>query len=84
MISRVIGVARTVGLVLGCLLLLQHASAQHLYIRAINTLGAAVTDLTADEITVREDGVTRKLFDVRLANLPMKLTVIVDGRVQQR
>ena len=49
MISRVIGVARTVGLVLGCLLLLQHASAQHLYIRAINTLGAAVTDLTADD-----------------------------------
>ena len=42
-------------------------------------LGAAVTDLGPEENTVREDGVERALVEVRLANFPIKLMILVDN-----
>lgn len=41
--------------------------------------GAIVTDLRKTEVVVREDGVQRPVLDVRPANLPIKLTVLVDN-----
>ena len=55
------------------------APAQQIYLRVVDMLGTSVTDLRPEEITVREDGVARELVDVRLANLPMKLTILVDN-----
>lgn len=53
--------------------------APHLYLRAVDPLGASVLDLRADEIRIREDGVEREVLDVRLANLPVNLTILVDN-----
>lgn len=47
--------------------------------------GAVVTDLRPAEVTIREDGVIRPVLDVRPANLPIKLVVLVDtSRVAAR
>ena len=41
--------------------------------------GAIVTDLAVPEVIVREDGVALPVIDVRPANLPTKLVVLVDN-----
>ena len=46
--------------------------------------GALVTDLQAADVVVREDGVVRDVIDVRPANLPLKLVVVVDNSVRTR
>ena len=63
-----------------CLLAVPPAvTAQQLYLRAVDPLGATVLDLRADEVLVREDGEERQVRAVRLANLPVNLTVLVDN-----
>ena len=53
---------------------------QRLYVEVIDRqTGAIVTDLQEMEVVVRENGVVRPLLDVRLANLPVKLAVVVDN-----
>ena len=49
------------------------------YLRAVDMLGASVLDLEADEVIVREDGIERSVRNVRPANLPINLTVLVDN-----
>ena len=51
-----------------------------LYVQAFERgTGAIVTDLEVPEVIVREDGVVRPVIDVRPANLPTKLVVLVDN-----
>ncbi len=51
-----------------------------LYVQAFERgTGAIVTDLEVAEVVVREDGVVRQVIDVRPANLPTKLVVLVDN-----
>ena len=51
-----------------------------LYVQAFERgTGAIVTDLAVPEVIVREDGVVRPVLDVRPANLPTKLVVLVDN-----
>ncbi len=51
-----------------------------LYVQAFERgTGAIVTDLEVPEVIVREDGVVRRVVDVRPANLPTKLVVLVDN-----
>lgn len=51
-----------------------------LYVQAFERgTGAIVTDLEVPEVIVREDGVALPVVDVRPANLPMKLVVLVDN-----
>ena len=52
----------------------------HLYVQAFDErTGTVVTDLRNTEVEIREDGVKRPVLDVRLANLPVKLTLLVDN-----
>ncbi len=51
-----------------------------LYVQAFERgTGAIVTDLEIPELVVREDGVVLPVVDVRPANLPTKLVVLVDN-----
>ncbi len=51
-----------------------------LYVQAFERgTGAIVTDLEVPEVIVREDGAALPVVDVRPANLPMKLVVLVDN-----
>lgn len=51
-----------------------------LYVQAFERgTGAIVTDLEIPEVIVREDGVVLPVVDVRPANLPTKLVVLVDN-----
>ena len=51
-----------------------------LYVQAFERgTGAIVTDLEVPEVIVREDGVVRRVLDVRPANLPTKLVVLLDN-----
>jgi hypothetical protein len=53
---------------------------QRVYVQAFDErTGAIVTDLQIAEVIVRADGVTRAVSDVRLANLPLRLVVVVDN-----
>jgi hypothetical protein len=51
-----------------------------LYVQAFERgTGAIVTDLDIPEVIVREDGIALPVLDVRPANLPTKLVVLVDN-----
>ena len=51
-----------------------------LYVQAFERgTGAIVTDLQVSEVIVREDGIALPVTDVRPANLPTKLVVLVDN-----
>ena len=51
-----------------------------LYVQAFERgTGAIVTDLSIPEVIVREDGAVLPVVDVRPANLPTKLVVLVDN-----
>lgn len=56
------------------------AQSRRLYVQAFERgTGAIVTDLEVPEVIVREDGVVLPVTDVRPANLPTKLVVLVDN-----
>ena len=51
-----------------------------LYVQAFERgTGAIVTDLAVPEVMVREDGIALPVVDVRPANLPTKLVVLIDN-----
>ena len=52
---------------------------QRLYLQVVDSLGAIVTDLGPEEIVVHENDRERPVVDATLANLPIKLTVLVDN-----
>lgn len=62
-------------------LLAAPAGAQsRIYVQAFERgTGAIVTDLEVPEVLVREDGIVLPVTDVRPANLPTKLVVLVDN-----
>ena len=56
-----------------------HAQTQ-LYVQVFDQrTGRIVTDLRKTEVMVRKDGLSYPVLDVRAANLPVKLTVLVDN-----
>ena len=56
------------------------AQSRRLYVQAFERgTGSIVTDLEVPEVIVREDGVVLPVTDVRPANLPTKLVVLVDN-----
>ena len=52
--------------------------ARKVYIAAIDEKGAAAVDLTAQEVTVKEDGASRNVLDVRPATDPMQVVLLID------
>jgi hypothetical protein len=48
------------------------------YFSAVDGKGVHVTDLTADELTVKEGGKDRAIDDVRPATAPMQVSLLVD------
>ena len=50
------------------------------YVQAFDQrTGEVITDLTESEVVVREGGVIRPVLDVRPANVPTKLVVVIDN-----
>lgn len=77
------------GVFLAALLLGLHAAPvaaqSRLYVHAFEQAsGALVTDLDRAEVIVREDGVMRPVVDVRLANLPARIVILVDNSRRAR
>ena len=75
------GVAVAAAVLALCGLSASPADAQRrLYVQAFERgTGAIVTDLAVPEVIVREDGIPLPVVDVRPANLPTKLVVLVDN-----
>ncbi|MYD70377.1 MAG: hypothetical protein F4W89_06480 [Acidobacteria bacterium] len=61
------------------------AAQSRLYVHAFEQAsGALVTDLDRAEVIVREDGIVRPVVDVRLANLPARVVILVDNSRRAR
>lgn len=74
------GVAAAAALAVWALGAAPAAAEWRLYVQAFERqTGVIVTDLAVPEVIVREDGVVRPVVDVRPANLPTKLVVLVDN-----
>ena len=48
------------------------------YVSVVEESGAPVTDLTADEFAVKEDGQSRDIVGVTTASEPLHLMILVD------
>ena len=51
---------------------------RHTYFTAIDRKGAPLTDLTAAEVNVREDGIERRVVGVEAATAPLHIVLLVD------
>lgn len=51
---------------------------RHLYFTAIDRKGAPVTDLAAGDVSVREDGVERRVVGIQPAAAPLHIALLVD------
>jgi hypothetical protein len=49
-----------------------------IYISATNAAGAPVTDLTAKDVTIKEDGKVREVTSLALATDPLDISILVD------
>lgn len=54
------------------------AGSRHIYISAFDKKGSPVTDLTAKEISIREDGAPRDVLGVQAATAPLAIALLVD------
>lgn len=54
------------------------AKTRDVYVSVLDRRGAPVTDLTAAEFLVREDGTAREVVSARLADAPMHVAVLID------
>ncbi|MDP6608419.1 MAG: vWA domain-containing protein [Vicinamibacterales bacterium] len=52
---------------------------QRMYVSALDALGAPVADLSAGDVTVREDGLAREVLRVESATDPMQIALLVDN-----
>jgi VWFA-related protein len=51
---------------------------REIYVAAVDRQGAPVTDLTAADLTIKEDGAVREIVDVKRATDPMQIALLVD------
>ena len=51
---------------------------RHVYFTVIDRKGDPITDLTADEVTIREDGSTRAIVGIEKATAPLEVALLVD------
>jgi len=51
---------------------------REIYVSAVDRQGAPVTDLTAADLTIKEDGTTREIIDVKRATEPMQIALLID------
>lgn len=49
-----------------------------IYVSAVDRQGAPVTDLTAADFTIKEDGTAREIVDVKRATEPMQIALLID------
>ena len=74
---------RTAAVVLVFLLCPPALSAQtvpkRIYVSAVDTAGQPVTDLTAADLQITEDGVTRAVSRVTLGTAPLRIVLLVDS-----
>jgi VWFA-related protein len=54
------------------------ASTNTVFVTAIEESGAPVLDLSASDLTIKEDGKTRDIVKVEVANVPMQVMILVD------
>ena len=52
--------------------------ARNVYISVTNDRGTAATDLSPQEVTVKEDGVSRNVLDVQPASATMQIVLLID------
>jgi VWFA-related protein len=54
------------------------ARSRDIYVSAVDRQGAPVTDMTAADFIVKEDGATREILDVKPATDPQQIAVLID------
>ena len=54
------------------------APTKQIYVSAVDNKGAPVTGLTAADFVVKEDGATREVLDVKVADEPLHIAVLID------
>jgi VWFA-related protein len=54
------------------------ARTKTIFVTAVEESGAPVLDLAADDLTLKEDGKTRDIVKVEVANVPMQVMILVD------
>ena len=74
----VAGVVLVAGLALGASGTAQAQQGQ-LFVYVMNQVGQPVTDLTAEEFAIEEDGLATKIVSAQLGTQPMKVALLVDN-----
>jgi VWFA-related protein len=57
---------------------------REIYVSAVDRQGAPVTGLTAADFTIKEDGATREIIDVKPATEPMQIALLIDDSAAAR
>ena len=57
----------------------QQSTRHAMYVSVVDADGAPVPDVTVNDLVVREDNTTREILDIRPANEPMQIALVVDN-----